>query len=127
MTVAERVERFAGAPERLYDDFAARCLARNEPAIFDRSLVDGWRAFEWVRSDGELDLEALDREFGTAEVSVADCASAGHDRRTMALSDVLAAWRTHQPGALYVKDFHAQLRASEPFYETPTPFADGAK
>lgn len=124
MAVAERLRRFAGAPQRPYEDFADRCLARNEPAIFDRSLVDGWRAFEWVRSDGELDLDALDREFGAAEVSVADCATEEHDRRTMPLSEVLAAWRTDRPSALYVKDFHAQLFARQPFYDTPGVFAD---
>ena len=123
MAVVGRVHRFA-ASERLYEDFADRCLARNEPAIFDRSLVDGWRAFEWVRSDGELDLDALDRKFGAAEVSVADCATADHDRRTMPLSDVLAAWRTDRLSALYVKDFHAQLFARQPFYDTPDPFVD---
>lgn len=124
MTVADRVARLSGASESLYETFAERCLAQNEPAIFDRSLVAHWRALGWVGTDGELELNALEREFGTAEVTVADCSTPEHDRTTRVLSSVLATWRMGEPNVLYVKDWHAQSSAKRAFYDTPAPFVD---
>lgn len=122
-----------------YEAFT-RFLEQNEPCLFGRTLCDAWPARTlWRRGSEQPDWEHLSQSYGTAAVTLWDCASGEQEEVTLA--EALRRMKQSAGGAetapgetrpyrpvLYIKDWHLALHCEQqhlpPFYTTPRPFLD---
>ncbi|XP_072034844.1 2-oxoglutarate and iron-dependent oxygenase JMJD4-like [Amphiura filiformis] len=117
-----------------YQDFFVKYLLPNRPCLLSSYVTAKWRSVkEWVKEDGQPNLDFLASNFGDALVPVADCNKVQYyaqPKTDMKLVNYIEYWKDHiskghksKEGCLYLKDWHfVHVFTEYQAYETPIYF-----
>ncbi|GAA5931818.1 uncharacterized protein JCM15063_001576 [Sporobolomyces koalae] len=100
------------AEQCTYEHFRTHHLAPNVPCIFHDSLVQHFALFDtWIKRDGQLDMEYLEKTYGSLKVDCIDCREDELDERerVSTFAQLLHLWHAGEGRSKYLKDWHLPL------------------